>query len=296
MKTLYTVVTTVAVVLAAGAALADPGDETRVMTGDTGAVLAVEDTLGTKYEVGTIDVYARRVPLIEIIRKAQEGERRKYEGLNTVAFNQTIKMTMSYEGKKPRMECMESTRRAFCRLPDEWRSVTLRDTTYQIGPDGVRAPWKEGEDRIRVDMNDDGEGRDLTRIPYYLERLDKFRFTIARRSVRADEVVYEVDFEPLSDFDVLPGGKIWLLTPEYQIVREEFRLKNLPAPWILKSVDLLTRDWQKVDGRWMVKRVTGRVDLGLNFLKIPNSVEFVALFDNYEFNPALPAGLFGGNR
>lgn len=298
MKPLYTLVAGITLALIAGnagiAGSGSPQDTIRVIPPGRGrVVIAAEDS--TLLEIPMIDVVADTVPLIEIIRKAQAGERRKLEGLSTLSFNQTFKVTMSYTGKKPKMECMERTSRAFYRAPDSWRVVTLRDSSYQVGPDGRRAPWKDGEEGVRVSSSDDDD-RDLTQLPYYLERLDKFRFRIAHRSVSEGRIVYEVDFEPLSDFDVLPGGKLWLLTPDYQIVREEFRLKNLPAPWILKGVDLLTRDWQNVNGRWVVKRITGRVELGLNFLKVPNSIEFIALYDHYEFNSALDGALFKGGR
>ncbi len=299
MKPLYTLVAAVVGALVVGGSggpmAGEVPEKIRVLPAGQGrVVIAAEDT--TVLELEMIDVVADTVPLIEIIRKAQAGERRKYEGLSTLSFNQTVKVSMSYTGKKPRTECMETTRRAYYRAPDSWRVVTLRDTAYQVLDDGARSSWKEGRETVRVNASDDETDRDLTQLPFYLERLDKFRFEIAHRSIRSHQIVYEVAFEPLSDFDVLPGGRLWLLTPDYQIVREEFRLKNLPAPWILKGVDLLTRDWQNVDGRWVVRRITGRVDLGLNFLKVPNSIEFVAHYDHYEFNPVLAEGLFRRGR
>lgn len=275
---------------AAGAA-GGPADTIRVIKPGMGkAVFASEDS--SLYEIPVIDVEAVRVPLIEIIRKAQEGERRKYAGLKTMAYNLTLKTTMVYGGKSPKTRCQETVQRVYYREPHDLVSVTLRDTTYEVGPDGARRPWNEKDkDTIRVTAK--GE-RNLTELPFYLERLDKFRFSILTSTLRWPQVLYEVRFEPMSDFENLPGGRLWLLTPEYQVVREEFVLKNLPFPWVVKKVDLLTREWQPVNGRWVEKRITGRVDLGLNFLNIPKQVEFVALFDRYEFDPPLDPAIFEG--
>ena len=75
----------------------------------------------------------------------------------------------------------------------------------------------------------------------------------------------------------VPGGRVWILTGSYQIVREEYELENLPVPWLLKSVDLLTREWQEVGGRWLPRRVTARVALhtraGLGLVRLPEAAE-----------------------
>jgi hypothetical protein len=272
-----------------------PADTIHVFPpGKMKAVMAAEDTAGA-IELPPYDVTATRVPLIEIIRKAQEGERRKYAGLRTMAYNLTFKTTMEFGGRSPKSRCQETAQRVYYRAPADWRSVTLRDTTYQVDPDGTRRPWSEKDDSgVRVSAKG---GRDLNELPFYLERLDKFRFRILKTDRMWPKILYEVEFEPMSDFDNLPGGRLWLLTPDYQVVREEFVLKNLPFPWVVKKVDLLTREWQPVEGRWVEKRVTGRVDLGLNFLGIPKQMEFVALFDHYQFDQPLDPGIFeGGDR
>jgi hypothetical protein len=302
MKKLYTFGAFVVAGLTLLGAPASGQDSLRVFPPGTGRVFATEDTLpDTKpaYSLDPIDVRATRVPLIEIIRKARDGEKRKYEGLSTLAYNQTLKIIMSWGGRKPRTRCEETIQRVYFRAPHDWTVVTLKESTYDIDENGNHVPPGKKDEKINVEVTS-GRRKDfrkLTEIPYYLERLDNFRFAISSRTLNPTQVLYEVDFQPLSDFNNLPGGRMWLLTPNYQIVREEFNMKHRPFPWIIKNIDLLTREWQEIEGRWVEKRITGRVDLGMNFMKLPNRVEFVMNFDQYRFDPVLDEKIFnGGDR
>jgi hypothetical protein len=295
MKRLYTLPLCLAL-LTGQAHLVRAQDSLIVFPPGTGRVYAVEDTIPV-YEVDPVVVVRPRVPLEEIIRKARDGERRKYEGLTTLSYNQTLRVVMIWEGKKPRKRCEEIVQRVFYRAPNDWRVVTLSETKYGIDAAGRRVEANKDEN-IKFELTDGRrkDYRQLADLPYYLERLDKFTFQIAHRTMNEKQVLYEVDFEPLSDFDNLPAGKMWLLTPNYQIVREEFDMRHRPFPWIVKNVDLLAREWQEIDGRWVEKRITGRVDLGMNFMKVPHRVEFVMSFDEYRFDPALDERIFqGGN-
>jgi hypothetical protein len=275
-------------------------------------VLATEDSI-RQYELPEpIRVRATRVPLLEIIRKAQEGERHKYDGLSTLAFTQLVKVTISFEKPKPRTEIHEVVQRIYYQAPSSWREVTLRDEEYEIDADGVRKPLDDttgpgGKKKrgVRIDVDSDEEerdadrdaGRGLARLPDYLDRLDRYDFEILHRSVRPDQVVYEIGFEPKSDFEILPKGRMWILTGRYQVVREELRFNKLPMPGILKDVDLVTREWQEIDGRWVQKRITGRALIGLpGFLRAPTQIEVSVSFDQYAFNPTLDPALFGNAR
>lgn len=260
-------------------------------------ILASEDSLRVYTAPDTTRVVARRIPLAEIIRKAQEGERHKYDGIRTLAFNRTIKLTMVDAGSRPQTRCREIVTRLWFQSPDRWHETPLREAQYVIAPDGTRQPWegeRDGEMKIRVES--DPGARSLVDLPPYLEEVDQFAFRIVNRSLRPDQVLYEIAFEPRSDFEVLPGGRVWLLTNGYQIVREEYHLKNLPVPWLLKSIGLLTREWQQLEGHWVQKRITARAELrsglGLGLVKIPATVEIVVLFDQYKFDAPLDPALF----
>ena len=261
-------------------------------------IFAREDSLPVYVVPETTRVIARRVGLAEIIRKAQEGERHKYDGISTLAFNRTLKLTLTYSGRKPEKRCLESSARVYYRSPDRWTEAPLRESRYILEADGTRKPWSEEEDDgvdIRVE-DGDNSGLWLEDLPAFLEDTEKFSFRILHRSLQRDQVLYEIGFKPRSEFDLLPAGRVWILTGRYQIVREEYEMENLPVPWLLKSVDLLTREWQEVDGRWLPRRVTARVELhtrvGLGLVRIPNAAEVVVLFDEYRLDPELDPALF----
>jgi hypothetical protein len=272
-------------------------------------ILANEDSLRVYVAPETTRVVARRVPLAEIIRKAQDGERHRYDSLTTLAFNRTIKITLKYGGRKPQTRCIESIARVYFQSPNRWAETTLREDKYVLAADGSHKPWKEKDaesddnDDFSITVNDDRSSQSAQRLsdlPPYLEETDKYDFEILNRSIRPGQVLYEIGFEPRSDFDMLPGGRLWLLTNGYQIVREEYHLKNLPVPWLLKSLALVTREWQEVDGKWVPSRITARAGLrsgvGMGLIDIPETVEVVLLFDQYHFEVPLDPKLFEGRH
>lgn len=285
---------------AAEAAAADSTGSRPVLIFPPGAgapvrIRATEDTLSESrvFEMPEIEVREVRVPLLEIIRRAQEGERKKFAGLKSMAHTETIKVTMKFGGRKPETRCVESTLRVYYRAPDTIARVPIREKRYKISAAGIESPWDEDDDGVGIRVE---EGRHLTDLPFYLERLDKFTFRIIERRYNDRQVLYKVGFEPRSDFNNLPGGTIWLLTGGYQIIHEEFHLKNLPVPWILKSLGLLTREWQQVEGRWVEKRITARAELGMNFLGVPESAEVVQVYDGYKFDLPIDPRIFEGGK
>ena len=261
-------------------------------------ILAREDSLPVYVHPDTTRVVARRIGLAEIIRKAPEGERHKYDGISSLAFNRTFKVTLVYGGRKPEKHCLENSARVYYQSPDRWTEAPLRDSRYILEPDGTRRPWsEEDEENVQFDVNDgDSSALWLENLPPFLEETEKYDFRILHRSLQRDQVLYEIGFRPRSEFDLVPGGRVWILTGGYQIVREEYEMANLPVPWILKSVDLLTREWQEVDGRWLPRRVTARIELhtaiGLGLVRIPSAAEVVVLFDDYRLDPELDPALF----
>lgn len=261
-------------------------------------VFATEDSLQVYVAPETTRVRAQRIPLAEIIRKAQQGETHKYDGISTLAFTQTVKVTLKYGGKKKETRCIEAVERVYYREPEHWARAPVRSSKYIVDADGKQRPWNidDGDEDVEISMEDESGTRRLSEVPDYLEDTDKYTFQIAHRSLQRDQVLYEIAFAPRSEFDVLPGGRVWILTGGYQIVREEYELKNLPVPWLLKSLGLLTREWQQVDKRWVPRRITARAELrsklGLGLVDVPRTVEAVVVFDDYRFDLPLDAALF----
>jgi hypothetical protein len=277
------------------AALAADEERILILRPGQGRIVRPDSAGGPlRLETG-IEVQGDSVSIREVLEKAREGERRKFEGLASLAYTQRVRLVMTFGGKKPRTRVQDRVERVYFMAPDRWTRAAVLDSTWEIGPDGAAGPVTDDEDEgLQVSRRRE----ELTRIPYYLERLERFRFgERPYRSVTDSTIVYEIEFRPASDFDDVPGGRIWLLTPGYQIVREEFVLDRLPFPWVLKSLDLVTREWAPVGDRWLERRIAGRARLGLNFLGLPEDAEFVVSFEDYRLNPELDPKLFeGGDR
>ncbi len=288
------------------AAVAAPGQaQTAGTTGGvhhTSPVLATEDSI-RQYELPEpIRVHAERVPLLDIIRKAQQGERHKYDGLATLSYTRIVKISIEFGKPKARTETDETVSRVYFRAPDRLKATEVRHTETVIQPDGTRRPKEKDKEKdgVQVEVSDGDEENTrngLVDLPDYLERLDHYDFEILHRSVQPDQVVYEIGFHPKSEFDMLPEGRMWILTRGYQIVREELHFAHLPMPGILKDVDLITREWQEVEGRWLLKRISARATLGLpGILRAPKSLEAVVVYGQYVFNPTLDPALFGEGK
>jgi hypothetical protein len=278
-----------------GTARADGDERILILRPGQGRIVRPDSTGGPlRLETG-IEVVGDSVSIREVLEKAREGERRKFAGLETLAYTRHVRVVLSFGGKKPRTRVQDLVERVYFRAPDQWVRAAVRDTTWELDAAGVaRAIPDDDEEKIRLSAGREG----LDRIPYYLERLERFRFGDRPRTSLTDStIVYEIEFRPASDFDDVPGGRIWLLTPGYQIVREEFEMNRLPFPWVLRSLDLVTREWAPVEDRWLERRIAGRARLGMNVFGLPEEAEFVVNFDDYRLNPELDPRLFdGGDR
>jgi len=284
------------VVLANGRAAAQ--GETQVLPPGAGQATVEGDSTHPRLAIKEITVSGERVDLREILRKAVEGEKKKHAGLKTFSYTRRIRSVMRFEGKKARTRIDDIVQRVYYRAPDQWVEVTAFDSTRTLNPDGSPRENDDKGDDEKDHLNVTAESRSIEEKPFYLERLDRFRFYQGPIHRTDSTAVFEIQFEPVSDFsDDTPGGTLWLLAPGYQIVREEFRFeKGLPAGWILKGLDLLTREWQQVEDRWLERRLTGRVtlgqDWGLKQMGVPKTIEFVVEYDDYRLNPDLPDAIF----
>lgn len=277
-----------------GTARAAEDERILILRPGQGRIVPGDSTGGPlRLETG-IEVRGDSISIRDVLARAREAELRKFEGLSTLAYTQRVRIVMTFGGKKPRTQVHDRVERVYFRAPDRWVRAAVLDSTWEVGADGTARAIEEDEGKVRVSVGRE----DLTRVPYYLERLERFRFgENPPFSITDSTIVYEISFTAASDFDEMPGGRIWLLTPGYRIVREEFELSRLPFPWVLKSVDLLTREWAAVGDWWLEKRIAGRARMGLNFLGLPEEAEFVVSFDDYRLNPELDPGLFdGGDR
>lgn len=287
-----------AIVIIAGIPVGDPclaqSDRPREQPASP-LLLAVEDTLDLteRYKIDPLLVSANRLTIGEIVRRCIEREEALKKQIETHTFTQYVKAVMhvgGYGDDADKLLITEDVGRSTFIRDGESKSVTLKSERY-ILEDGERKPWEEAEEEggtIRIQY------RDLEDLPFYLEDEDQYDFEILSREIAGDRVVYEVSLAPKSDFEIAPGGKIWVDTSNFQILREEFQFGDrVPLPMIVKSIGPLIRERERIGDLWVWKRILARVDLRIGWLrfmeeKIPDTVEFVVLFSDHRVNEDLP--------
>ncbi|MGD8394105.1 MAG: hypothetical protein PVF43_01385 [Candidatus Eiseniibacteriota bacterium] len=253
--------------------------------------LAREDTFGVRlrYEYRTIEIEADRLSLREILERAREGERRRREAVDDASYTENVRVSAigSRIGRE-RNRIFEERTRVYYKAPDRHLRIRIAERAY-----GDQDEEEETESRssVRVSVDDI---LDLASAPFYLENIDSYRYAIRDRQVFPDRVVYAVDFEPRSEFDVEPSGTFWIDAAEFVIIHEEMRFERNPAPLILKSLGNFTRERRRVDGRWMVTRAYAEAELRGTLLHGIRKIEFELRLSDFAFNTGLPDSLFAG--
>lgn len=252
-------------------------------------VFAAEDTLElpAPFHMSEVEIRATRLEIGDIVDRCIESEERLRENIESHVYTQSVRTVFHVDGygenAKKRM-VIEQADRVFFRKPDDSRTVNITTARYVI-EDGERRPWEDGEDET-VDIEYD----DLNGLPFYLEDREQYRFEIVSRRIVGDRVIYEVDLEPRSDFEIAPGGRIWIDTSTFSILREEFDFGDrVPMPMFVKSVGPFIRERERIGDLWVWKRFLVRVDLRMGWLRflekdIPDTVEFIVSFRDHRVN------------
>src|SRR5262249_53259043 len=129
-------------------------------------VLATEDSIHQYALPDTVLVKSPRIPLLDIIRKAKEGEKHKFDGINTLAFTRVVKATITFESPAPRTEVHEIMWRVYFQSPDHWKDVRLKKTEFVIEADGRRHPKEKKKPKgvnlsFSSDDSDDDDDEDM---------------------------------------------------------------------------------------------------------------------------------------
>jgi hypothetical protein len=270
-------------------------DEIDSPEGKPRLLLAVEDTLDLtdRYKIDPLIVEAERLRIGEIVRLCIESEEALKERIETHVYTQFLKTVMhvgGYGDDAENLHVLEEVARVHFRRPEEVKVVPLKQEWY-ILEDGKKKPWEEGEEEggdVRVRYEDFND------LPFYFEDEDEYEFEILSRQIVGDHVVYEVGFKPKSDFEIAPEGKILIDTSTFRILREEFDFGDrVPMPWLVKSIGPVIRERERIGELWVWKRILVRVDLRLGWLRfleknIPDTLEFVVLFDEHHLNEGWP--------
>jgi len=264
------------------AALAAPA------TGTQGPTVAVEDTMRT--EVPEVLVRAPRVTLDEILERVARGEARRDSMLHDQTFTTTLRLVRDVKGAKhgPKL-LMETVARVYKKRPDKVRSVVLR--RWKAKPDK--------DDNVEVGFRS-GMDEEIVNFAFRPGARREFRYRIVGRDLLGNHLIYRIAFEPRSALDpTIPSGLVWVDTNDFVIVRQEVGFPRSPVPLVLKGIDRMVIERERVDGYWVLKRVLMRAESTLPLPMVGRSFDFSLQFDQYAINRGIDDALFeakGGGR
>ena len=278
----------VAMLIAALAALLLARAAAAPAPGAPGPTVAVEDTMHT--EVPEILVRAPRVTLDEILDRVARGEARRDSMLRDEAFTTTVRLVRNDRDAKHGPALLEETvSRVYRKRPDKARTVLLRHWRAK--------PEKGGKVEVR---SRSGMDEAIVNFAFQPNARREFRYRIVGRDLLGGHLVYRIAFEPRSALDpAIPSGIVWIDTNDFVIVRQELDFPRSPVPLILKGIDRMVVERQRVDGYWVLKRVLLRVEFTLPLPTLGRWCDVSMRFDDYAINAGLDDAIFearGGAR
>ena len=244
----------------------------------------------------TTRVEADELTLAEIIRRCAEGERTKLEGHTDMTYTATGRNLVVWEGKKKEIRDEvwmgyedDTGYRRVVRLDEKVRRLEWEDGGW------VPAEEKKEDEEVRVDVFDeDGESM-FTELPFFLEEVQEFDFTLRNRTLLEDRVIFEIGFEPRSEFKPLPSGVVWVDAQKYRVIHEIFSFEGQnPFPAVLESIDRVSRQWRETpEGAWVTHRITAEVKLREWFGVIPDRITVAIEVGDVVFDAGYDERRFG---
>ncbi len=242
-----------------------------------------------------VDVEARRVSLEEIIDRAIEAERTRYDDVDDMQFTMTEKAVAFYGSSGDttiKREFMEGVTRCYVKQPDMHTCIQLGERKRTSELEGGEMKLEEEEPDIEVAVS---TGRsDLTDLPFFFSELSDYDFEIVERHDLEERVLYRISFTPRSDFKPRPTGEFWIDTHDFRIFYIWMKFdKNVPVPIFLKAVDHVAIEMERIDGFHVYKRISFKVRLRkIPLIGLPPLIEGTVTFDDYVFNQGLPDDIF----
>ncbi len=240
----------------------------------------------------TIRVTAPTIDIEEIIRRATSGERTKLAGHKDMTYTMTIR---NIARKKSKKSITYTVFRVYndvdgnsrnIRLDSEVRHFKREDAGWVLDED-------EDEEKSRVQVSSRGDA--FSAIPFFLEDTKEFMFTLVSRTLDIDHVIFEIAFEPKSEFKALPAGTVFVDTQRYQIVHEVFHFNENPFPLFLKGINRLSRHWNELPGgEWVWTKLIADVDTRPDpFGFMPYNLSVAVMRDDFRFDQGYDPRLFG---
>ena len=247
----------------------------------SGPTLAREDTMHTT--VPEVLVLAPRMTLDEILDRIARAERRRDSLLVDESFVATIRLMHSRDEAGPPQFLEESVVQVYRKKPNHARTLLLRHRR-----DKADKSHAEVEFNFRGDMSEE-----IVNFAFRPEARRDYRYHIVGRDVTGSQVVYRIRFEPRSPLDpTVPSGVVWVNTNDFVIVRQELDFNRSPVPLILKGVDRMVIERQRVGGFWVLGRLLMRASFTFPVPRLGRRLDFSMQFDQYLLNRGLPDSLF----
>lgn len=259
----------------------------------SGPTVAVEDTMRTA--VSEVLVRAPRVTLDEILDRVARGEARRDSMLHDQAFTSTVRVVRDVtDTKKPPQLLEETVARVYKKRPDKTRTVVLRHWKRKPEKDGKDGKGGKGRKGGNLEISfRAGMDEEIVNFAFRPSARRAFRYRIVGRDLLGSHLIYRIAFEPRSALDPsIPSGLVWVDTNDFVIVRQEVSFPRSPVPLILKSMDRMVIERQRVDGYWVLRRVLMRGQLTLPLPTVGRSFDIALQFDQYAINAGLDDSLF----
>ena len=155
-----------------------------------------------------------------------------------------------------------------------------------------KTPEKKGGAQVDVQFSP-GMSEEIVNFAFQPEARRDFRYHILSRDIRGNHVIYRIRFEPRSPLDpTLPNGLVWVDTNDFVIVRQEIDFARSPVPLILKGIERMVVERERVGGYWVLKRVLLRVLGTVPLPKLGRRFDISIMFDQYAINTGLSDTIF----
>lgn len=233
-------------------------------------------------EVPEVLVHAPRVTLDEILDRVARGEARRESVLVDETFTATFRIVRAAKGDHPAAMIEERVWRVYKKKPDRVRSVLLRQ--WRVKP--------EGRGNVRFNFRS-GMSEEIVNFAFRPEARRDFHYRIAGRDLLGNHLVYRIAFEPRSPLDPSePSGLVWIDTNDFVIVRQEVSFKRSPVPILLKDIDRMVVERQRVGDHWVLARLLMRAESNLPLPQLGRAFDVSMHYDHYAINAGVADSVF----
>jgi hypothetical protein len=249
----------------------------------SGPALAVEDTMRT--ELPPVLVAAPRITLDEILERISRGERHRDSLIVDESFVATFRVVRRDDRSGESQLVSETVAQVYKKRPNKVRSFVIR--RHETSHDE-----KNIEITFRPDMSEE-----IVNFAFRPEARRQFKYQIIGRDVIGDHLIYRILFEPKSHLDPsLPMGTVWVDTRDYVIVRQEITFLRSPVPILIKGMDRMVIERERIGEHWVLRGVLMRARATLPLPKVGREFDVTLQCTDYGVNRGLDDALFSASR